>query len=78
MAAVAAMLDEQRCWSSKGTFLQLPPMSHQKIGPVDPGIAQKIDGNQMQDGGRSSHLGCAAELISERNFPLVTLKGTFL
>jgi hypothetical protein len=39
MAAVAAMLDEQ---SSKGTFLQLPPMSHQKIRPVDLGVGQKI------------------------------------
>jgi hypothetical protein len=34
MAAIAAMLDERRRWSSKGTFLQLPPMSHQKIRPV--------------------------------------------
>jgi hypothetical protein len=50
MAAIAAML-------SKGTFLQLPPMSHQKIRPVDPGIGQKINGDQIQDGRRSGHLG---------------------
>jgi hypothetical protein len=30
MAAVAAMLNERRRWSLKGTFLQSPPMSHQK------------------------------------------------
>jgi hypothetical protein len=51
MADVAAMLDERRRWSSKGTFLlQLPQMSHQKIRPVDPGVdGQKINGNQVQD-----------------------------
>jgi hypothetical protein len=32
-------------------------MSHQKIGPVDPGVGQKINGNQIQDGGHSGHLG---------------------
>jgi hypothetical protein len=57
MAAVVAMLDERRHWSSKGTFLQLPPMSHQKIGPVNTGIGQKIYGNQIQDGGCSGHHG---------------------
>jgi hypothetical protein len=41
MAAVAAMLDERQRWSSKGTFLQLPAMSHQKIRPVDPGLGEK-------------------------------------
>jgi hypothetical protein len=54
IAGVSAMLDER---SSKGTFLQLPPMSHQKIRPVDPGVGQKINGDQIQDGGRSGHLG---------------------
>jgi hypothetical protein len=53
MAAVAAMLDER---SSKGTFLQLPTMSHQKIRPVDPGVGQKIDRNQIQDSGGSAIL----------------------
>jgi hypothetical protein len=57
MAAIAAILDERRRWSSKGTFHQSPPMSHQKIGPVDPGIGQKINGNHSQDGSRSNHLG---------------------
>jgi hypothetical protein len=54
MAALAAMLDER---SSKGIFLQLPPMSHQKIRPVDPGVGQQINGDQIKDGGRSGHLG---------------------
>jgi hypothetical protein len=53
MAAVAAILDEQRSRSSKGTFLQSPPISHNTIGPVDQGVGQKIYGNQIQDGGRS-------------------------
>jgi hypothetical protein len=48
-------------------------MSHQKIVPVDPGVGQKINGNQIQDGGRSGHLGWVAELIIERNLPPVTL-----
>jgi hypothetical protein len=66
------MLDERPCWSSKGTFLLSPPMSHPKIGPVDPGVGQEINGNQIQDGGCSSHLGWVVELIIERNLPLVT------
>jgi hypothetical protein len=32
-------------------------MSNQKNGAVDPGVGQKIDGNQIQDGGRTGHLG---------------------
>jgi hypothetical protein len=65
IAAVAAMLDEQ---SSEGTFLQLAPMSHQKIRPsVDPGVGQKINGDQIQDGGCSGHLGRVAVVIIERN-----------
>jgi hypothetical protein len=59
MAAVAAIFDEWQSWSLKGTFLQSPPMSHQKIGPVD----------QIKDGG---HLGRAEELIIEWNLPVVT------
>jgi hypothetical protein len=70
MADVAAMLDER---SSKGTFLQLPPMSHQKIRPVDPCVGQKINGDQIQDGGRSGHLRWVAKVIIERNLPPVTL-----
>jgi hypothetical protein len=50
MAAVAAMLDER---SSEGTFLQLSPMSHQKIRSVIPGVGQKINGDKIQDGGHS-------------------------
>jgi hypothetical protein len=53
MGAVAAMLNERQRLSSKGTFL---PISHKKIGPVNPGICQIIDRNQIQDGCRSSHL----------------------
>jgi hypothetical protein len=53
----------------------LPPVTHnkppKKIGLVDPGVGQKIDGNQIQDGGRSGHLGWAVEQIIERNLPLV-------
>jgi hypothetical protein len=59
-----ANVDERRSWSSKGSFLYSPPMSHIIIWSTDPG-----DGNQIQDGG---HRGWAAELIIERNFPLVT------
>jgi hypothetical protein len=51
--AIAVMLDER---SSKGTFLQLCQMSHQKIRPVDPGVSQKINGDEIQDGGHSGHL----------------------
>jgi hypothetical protein len=47
-------------------------MSHIKIWSTDPGVCPVIDGNQIQDDGRSSHLGWAAELIIERNLPLVT------
>jgi hypothetical protein len=53
MAAIVAILDKRRRWSSKETFLQSPPMSHQEIGPVDPGVGEKIDGNQIQDGSHS-------------------------
>jgi hypothetical protein len=35
-------------------------------------VISVIDGNQIQDGGHSDHLGWAAELIIERNLPLVT------
>jgi hypothetical protein len=45
---------------------------HRKIGSIDPGVCPLIDGNQIQDGGCSGHLGWAAELIIERNLPLVT------
>jgi hypothetical protein len=44
--AIAAMLDERRRWSSKGIFFQLPPMSHQKIRPVDP-ISQRKNGGLL-------------------------------
>jgi hypothetical protein len=43
-------------------------MSHKKIGPV----GEEINGNQIQDGGCSGHLGLAVELIIERNLPVVT------
>jgi hypothetical protein len=56
MAAVAAILNEQQCWSSKGTF-KSPPISHKKIGQINPGVRQIIDGNQIQDGSRNGHLG---------------------
>jgi hypothetical protein len=47
-------------------------MSHRKIGSIDPGVCPLIDGNEIQDGGHSGHLGWAAVLIIERNLPLVT------
>jgi hypothetical protein len=53
---MAAMLDERRSWSSKGTFLYAPPISHRKIRWIDPGVCHLIDGNQIQDG---DHLGFA-------------------
>jgi hypothetical protein len=34
-----------------------PPISHRNIGPVDAGVRQIIDGNQIQDGCRSGHAG---------------------
>jgi hypothetical protein len=46
-----------------------PPISHRKIRSIDPGVGQKINGNQLQDGG---HLGWVAELIIKRNLPLLT------
>jgi hypothetical protein len=27
------------------------PMSHRKIGSIDPGVCPPIDGNEIQDGG---------------------------
>jgi hypothetical protein len=69
MAAIVAILDEWQSWSSKGTFPSSPPISHRKIGWIDPGVRRLIDGNQIQDRG---HLGWAAELIIERNIPLLT------
>jgi hypothetical protein len=33
------------------------PVSHQKIKRVDPGVGQKINGDQIQDGGHSGHIG---------------------
>jgi hypothetical protein len=47
-------------------------MSHQKIGPVDAGIRQIMDGNQIQDGCHSGHVGWAVALVIERNLPPVT------
>jgi hypothetical protein len=41
MAAVVAMLDEQRHWSSKGTFLQSTPMSHQKTDQLPQALVRK-------------------------------------
>jgi hypothetical protein len=32
-------------------------MSHEKIGSVNAGVRQIIDGNQIQDGCRSGHVG---------------------
>jgi hypothetical protein len=32
-------------------------MSHKKIGPVDAGVRQIIDRNQIQDGCHSGHIG---------------------
>jgi hypothetical protein len=49
----------------------MTPMNQKKIGPVDVGVRQVIDENQMQDGCRSGH-GWAAKLIIERNLPLIT------
>jgi hypothetical protein len=72
MATVSAILDEWQSWSSKGTFLQSPPISDTKIGSIDPGVCPVIDGNQIQDSSHSGHLRWAAELIVERNLPLVT------
>jgi hypothetical protein len=48
MGAVAATLNERRHLSSKGTFLQSPPITHKQIGPVDPGVGQIIDGNETK------------------------------
>jgi hypothetical protein len=33
------------------------PNEPQKIGPLDAGVCPLIDGNQIQDGGCSGHLG---------------------
>jgi hypothetical protein len=33
------------------------PNEPPKIRPVNPGVGQKINGNQIQDGGQSGHLG---------------------
>jgi hypothetical protein len=44
-------------WSSKGTFLYLPTISHREIESINPGVCPQIDGNQIQHGGYSGHLG---------------------
>jgi hypothetical protein len=77
MSGIAAILDEWQRWSSKGPFLQSPPMSHQQIGPVNPDNARVRRWSEnrrkpIKDGGRSSHLGWAAELTIESNLRLVT------
>jgi hypothetical protein len=56
MSAMVAMLNEWRRLSSKGTFHQSLPISHKKIGPVDPGIGEIMDGNEIQDGCHTGHL----------------------
>jgi hypothetical protein len=40
-----------------------PPMSHKKIGPVDAGVRQIIDGNQIKDGCHSGHVGCRSGYV---------------
>jgi hypothetical protein len=45
---MAAILNEQR--SLTGTFRQSAAISQEKIGPVDPGVCQIIDRNQIKDG----------------------------
>jgi hypothetical protein len=72
MAAVVAILNEQWCWSLKGTFLQSPSISQKKIGPVNPGVRQIIDGNQFQDGGSGGHIENRNTQIFKRNLPLLT------
>jgi hypothetical protein len=72
MAATAAILNERWHWSSEGTFLHSPPISHKKIEPVDRCVCQKIDGNQIQDGCCGGHLEWVAALIIDRNLPPVT------
>jgi hypothetical protein len=45
MAAVAAILNEQQCWSSKGTFLQYlftPNKAQKNKGTVDPGVCRHL------------------------------------
>jgi hypothetical protein len=75
---MAAILNERRHWSLKGTFLQSPPISQKKIGPVNTGIRQIIDGNQFQDGGRGGQIENQNTQIFERNLlqltPTRTLK----
>jgi hypothetical protein len=56
MAAIAAVLDERWRWSLKGTFLQLPPTSHQKITPVDPGVGEKIKETKSKMAGEAAIL----------------------
>jgi hypothetical protein len=53
-------------------MVQSPPISRRKIGSIDPGVCPESTETKSQDGGRNGHLGWAAELIIERNLPLVT------
>jgi hypothetical protein len=59
-----------------GTWWRLMnPMSHEKIRPIDAGVHQIINKNQNPrwvPNPRWRHLGRAAELIIERNLPIVT------
>jgi hypothetical protein len=62
MAAVAAILNERRPWSSKGTFLQSPPNKPQK-NQIDPGICPIITISPMILINQSLTFNFLAELI---------------
>jgi hypothetical protein len=53
---VAAILNEWQHLSSKGSFLQSPPISYKKIGPIDSGVREIMDGNEIQDGCHGGHV----------------------
>jgi hypothetical protein len=58
---MAAILNERWHWSSTGTFLQSPPITHRNIGPVDSSVRQRVDGNQIK------MAAILNELVIERN-----------
>jgi hypothetical protein len=65
---MAAILNERWHWSSTGTFLQSPPLTHKNIGPVDSGVRQTIDGSQIKMAAMAAILNELRHWSSRGNF----------
>ena len=72
MAAMEATLKIAARPFSKGTFLYSTPTYPEKMDLIGQGVLLEIDGNQIQDGCPSRHIGYRIVLYIERNLPLTT------